>query len=497
MISKNFILFPILFVVGVSQLVAAPQKEDTIKVDSVVIDKGDEVVYALDHMARIPYLDMSEVDTNRESLNIYGYAADSIPKFESAHYAHVLDSMDQLTPFDLVFNDRTEAFIRLYAVKRRKQTGRLLGLQHYYFPMMEEMLVKYEMPLELKYLAVIESGLNPKARSHAGAVGLWQFMYATGKMHGLHQNSYMDERMDPIKSTDAACRYLKYLYGMYHKWDLALAAYNCGPGNVNRAMRRSGSTDGNYWDLYAYLPRETRGYVPAFIAVNYVMNNASAHNIYPVMPKSTYFEMDTVHVQKAIEFEQIAKNLDMQIADIAYFNPTYKLNFIPAYSNKTAILYLPHEKAELFVQNEETIYAMAKVVKPNQGKTVKKFNEDRVVYTVRSGDYLGKIANKYHVSVSSIMKWNGMRNNKLRIGQKLIVYPSSKYKASTQSKSTTPKKVVTSKDTKYTYYEIQSGDTLWDIARAQGTTIERIKGWNKSLSDNNLKVGTKIIVGTV
>ena len=500
MISKKYFLFSILFAFSSSVVWAAPQESDSVTTDTVAIDPGDEVVFALDHMARIPYIEMSEVDTNRENLNVYGYAADSIPSFDSEHYAAILDSMDHLTPFDLVHNERTEAFIRLYAVKRRKQTARLLGLQHYYFPMMEEMLAKYEMPLELKYLAVIESGLNPKARSHAGAVGLWQFMYATGKMHGLHQNSYMDERMDPIKSTDAACRYLKYLYGMYHKWDLALAAYNCGPGNVNRAMRRSGSTDGNYWDLYPYLPRETRGYVPAFIAVNYVMNNAAAHNIYPVMPQSTYFEMDTVHVSKPLEFSQLAENLDMQVGDIAYFNPTYKLNSIPAYSNKTSILYLPHEKAELFVQNEDTIYAMAVKAKPNQGTKVKKFSEDRVVYTVRSGDYLGKIANRYHVSVSSIMKWNGLRSNKLRIGQKLVIYPSSKYKASANTKKSTktiPKKVVTTKDTKFTYYQIQSGDTLWDIAKAQGVTIEKIKEWNSGLKDSNLKVGTKIIVGTV
>ena len=494
--SKNCILFSIFFSFLIVSW-AAPQENDSTNIDSLAIDQGDEVVFALDHMARIPYLEMSQVDTSREVLNTYKYGVDSVPRFNSEHYATILDSMDKLTPFDLVYNDRTEAFIRLYTVKRRKQTARLLGLQHYYFPMMEATLAKYEMPLELKYLAVIESGLNPKARSHAGAVGLWQFMYATGKMHGLHQNSYMDERMDPIKSTDAACRYLKYLYGMYHKWDLALAAYNCGPGNVNRAMRRSGSTDGNYWDLYPYLPRETRGYVPAFIAVNYVMNNASAHNIYPVMPQSTYFEMDTVHVQKPIEFEQLAKNLDMQVGDIAYFNPTYKLNFIPAYSNKTAILYLPHEKAELFVQNEDTIYAMAKKAKPNQGKTIKKFSEDRVVYTVRSGDYLGKIANRYHVSVSSIMKWNGLRSNKLRIGQRLTIYPSSRYRAESKPKKTTSKQTTVSKDAKYTYYKIQSGDTLWDIANAQGVSIEKIKSWNSGLRDNNLKVGTKIIVGTI
>lgn len=417
-----------------------------------------------------------------------------MPWYDSAHFATILDSMDQLTPFDLVHNDRTEAFIKLYAVKRRKTTAKLLGLQHQYFPMMEELLAKHEMPFELKYLSVIESGLNPKARSHAGAVGLWQFMYATGKMFDLHQNSYMDERMDPIKSTEAALKYLKYLYGIYHKWDLALAAYNCGPGNVNKAMRRSGSSNGNYWDLYPYLPRETRGYVPAFIAVNYIMNNAAAHNIYPIMPRTTYFETDTVHVHQPIHFEQLARSLDMEIEDIAFYNPTYKLNYVPVYSNKTSIIYLPYEKAALFVQNEKTIYAQVKKEKPNQGKEVKKFTEDRVVYRVKSGDYLGKIANRYHVSVSSIKRWNGLKSNNLRVGQKLVIYPKGSHKTASKPKST-PKKLEVTKSGNYTYYQIQSGDTLWDIANAKGISVEQLKEWNTDLSDKGLKVGTKIIVG--
>ena len=491
--SKNFILLHIFFVVASVATIA--QNADSIQVDSLAIDPGSDVVYTLDHLARIPYLEQTSADTSLAAMNIFGFPKDSVPQYDSAYYATFLDSLDQLTPFDLVYNLRTHAFIKLYANKRRKTTARLLGLQHYYFPMMDELLAKHEMPFELKYLAVIESGLNPKARSRAGAVGLWQFMYATGKMFGLHQNSYMDERMDPIKSTEAALKYLKYLYGMYHKWDLALAAYNCGPGNVNRAMRRSGSTDGNYWDLYPYLPRETRGYVPAFIAVNYIMNNAAAHNIYPVKPKSTYFEMDTVHVTEPVSFEQLAKALDMQIGDIAYFNPTYKLNYIPSYSNKTAILYLPHEKAELFVQNEKTVYALAKKEKPNQGKKTKIFSEDRIVYTVRSGDYLGKIASKYHVSVSQIKRWNGLRNNNLRIGQKLVIYPKGNYAASSKKTSAKKKPAPTTKSGNYTYYEIQSGDTLWDIANAQGVSVEQLKEWNSSLRDKGLKVGTKIIVG--
>ncbi len=495
MIGKFFILPLVALcsfsVIGFSQ----SNGQDTASIESLEIDAGDEVVFTLDHLARIPYLEMHQVDTSIASLNTFGFAPDSVPVYDSAYYAAFLDSLDKRSPFDLVYNARTDAFIKLYAVKRRKSTEKLLGLQHQYFPMMEELLAKYEMPFELKYLAVIESGLNPKARSKAGAVGLWQFMYTTGKMFDLHQNSYMDERMDPIKSTEAALQYLKYLYGIYHKWDLALAAYNCGPGNVNRAMRRAGNSDGNYWDLYAFLPRETRGYVPAFIAVNYVMNNPSAHNLYPVMPKSTYFEMDTVHVNKPIGFDEIAKALDMQVADIAYFNPTYKLNYIPAYNNKTAILYLPHEKAELFVQNEDKMYALAKVEKPNQGQEIKKFTEERVVYTVRSGDYLGKISNKYNVSISNIKTWNGLRSNSLRVGQKLIIYPKGSYASAAPSSNASVKKAVVTTSGNYTYYEIQSGDTLWDIANARGVSVDQLKEWNSSLRDKGLKVGTKIIVG--
>jgi membrane-bound lytic murein transglycosylase D len=346
------------------------------------------------------------------------------------------------------------------------------------------------MPMELKYLSVIESGLNPKARSHAGAVGLWQFMYATGNMYGLHQNSDMDERMDPIKSTDAALRYLKYLYGIYHKWDLALAAYNCGPGNVNKAMRRAGTSTGNYWDIYPYLPRETRGYVPAFIAVNYVMNNAEDHNLYPVMPKAHYYELDTVHVKQPVSFEQLSKALEISVEDLEQYNPTYKLNYIPAYSNKTSLVYLPYDKAQLFVANDSVIYALAKKEKPNTGNSVAKFQDDRIVYRVKSGDYLGKIANRYHVSVSSLKRWNGLKSNNLRIGQKLVIYPKGGVAPKTAQQK---KPVEIPKNAKY--YEIQSGDTLWDIAEAKGVTIEQLKKWNVNLTDRNLKVGTKIIVG--
>jgi len=471
---------------------ATPNDTTQQRVDTTWIWSDSPQAAMLDSLTRAPYFTWYNelLDTTRVDSSLM----DSIPSFSDDYYKAILDSLDARTPFDLVYNDRVKAFIKLYAEKRRTQTSNLLGLQAYYFPMIEEVLDQYEMPYELKYLAVIESALNPKARSRAGAVGMWQFMYATGKMYGLHMNSYMDERMDPVKSTRAACEYLSFLYKIYDKWDLALAAYNCGPGNVNRAMRRSGSKDGNYWDLYPYLPRETRGYVPAFIAVNYVLNNAEAHHIYPAHPRTTFFETDTVHLKQPMKLSYIAKQLEVPLDELTYLNPSYRGDYIPAYSNKTSILRLPREDAGLFVQHENRIYAEVNPTKANEGKQLKSFQEDRIVYRVRSGDYLGKIANRHHVSVSSIKRWNGLRSNNIRVGQKLVIYPSgSSYVAKASKK---PKVVKTEVKGSYEYYQIQSGDTLWDIAKAKGISVSELQRLNRNLNSKKLKPGMKIIVGT-
>ena len=468
---------------------------DSIVVEEVDIEQGDLVIAALDSMANAPYY--SSISYVYDTTH-YSHIPDTVkelPVFQDSYYQGKLAALDSLSPFNLVYNKRVKAFINLYAVKRREQTAKMLGLQHQYFPMMEAVLDQYDMPFELKYLAIVESALNPKARSHAGAVGLWQFIYSTGKIYGLHQNSYMDERMDPVKSTHAACKYMKYLYKIYGKWDLVLAAYNCGPGNVNKAMRRSGSKTGNYWDLYPYLPRETRGYVPAFIAVNYVMNNHEAHLIKPNVPNITYFEYDTVHVKQPLKFEAIVEKTGIPIDELRYLNPTYKRDFVPAYSNKTSLLYLPHEEAGLFVSNEDTLYAEASKKSENDGTKLSKFKEDRIIYRVRSGDYLGKIANKYRVSVRSLRGWNGLRNNNIRVGQKLVIYPSSRYKP-TQNVASNKGKGTVSKSGSYVYYQVQSGDTLWDIAKTRGVSIDQIKNWNSSLNHKRLKPGMKIIVGT-
>lgn len=456
----------------------------------------DPIILALDSMARSPYFAFHDYPTDTTTLNVHGFAADSVPSYSDSVYAARLAELDAQSPFNLVYNDRVEAFIKLYTVKRRGQASKLLGLQHQYFPMMEQILDEYQMPLELKYLAVIESALNPKARSRAGAVGLWQFMYATGKMYNMHQNSYVDERMDPIKSTRAACEYMSYLYKIYGKWDLVLAAYNCGPGNVNKAMRRAGTKTGNYWDLYPYLPRETRGYVPAFIAVNYWMNHPEDHNIYPIEPRVEFFDFDTVHVKQPIAMDALAQQLDIDVEDLVYLNPTFKEKYVPVYSNKTTILALPHDKVGAFVSNDSVLYALNKVEleKENKGTTVKKFSEDRITYRVQSGDYLGKIAARHHVSVSSLKRWNGLRSNNIRVGQRLVIYPNGNYASTTTPKTSKPKTYTTSG--KMVYYNVQSGDTLWDIAKNRGISVSELQQLNSNLDSRSLKPGMKIIVGT-
>ena len=404
--------------------------------------------------------------------------------------------LNSKTPFNIEYNESLESVIG-YFLKREKQgTERLMGLSKFYFPMFEATFDKYDIPLEMKYLALVESALNPRAKSRVGATGLWQFMYPTGKMYDLDVSSYVDERMDPIKSTRAACEYMSYLYKIYGKWDLVLAAYNCGPGNVNKAMRRAGTKTGNYWDLYPYLPRETRGYVPAFIAVNYWMNHPEDHNIYPIEPRIEFFDFDTVHVKQPIAMDALAQQLDIDVEDLVYLNPTFKEKYVPVYSNKTTILALPHDKVGAFVSNDSVLYALNKVEleKENKGTTVKKFSEDRITYRVQSGDYLGKIAARHHVSVSSLKRWNGLRSNNIRVGQRLVIYPNGNYASTTTPKTSKPKIYTTSG--KMVYYNVQSGDTLWDIAKNRGMSVSELQQLNSNLDSRSLKPGMKIIVGT-
>ncbi len=325
-------------------------------------------------------------------------------------------------------------------------------------------------------------------------------MYQTGKMYDLKVTSYYDERSDVYKSTDAACQYLKKLHGMYDDWDLALAAYNCGPGNVNKAIRRSGGKK-SYWEIRNFLPRETRGYVPAFIAVNYVMSYAAEHNISPVTPDISCFKVDTVGVKEHLSFVQLSEALDIPMEYLEYLNPSYKNKFIPA-TEGAMTLCLPYEKMGEFITNEEKIYAhkTEKDIKDSiavaQNKTVAPTRGNAIVYRVKSGDVLGKIAQRYHCRVSQIKDWNNLYSDRLKIGQKLYIYAKPSYaaqnkkKAEVHAEKTAPK---TSSDGKYVYYTIKEGDNLWDIAnKYDGVSIDQIMKLNKNVNTKNLKLGTKI-----
>ncbi|MCK5776591.1 MAG: LysM peptidoglycan-binding domain-containing protein, partial [Bacteroidales bacterium] len=399
-----------------------------------------------------------------------------------------IEMLNIQTPVELVYNKHVKAFINLYAKRGRKQTARMLGLKEIYFPLFEEVLDKYDMPLELKYLAVVESALNPTAGSHAGAKGLWQFMYGTGKMYGLLSNSIVDDRFDPYKATDAAARHLNDLYDLYGTWELALAAYNSGPGNVNRAIRRAGGVK-NYWAVWPFLPRETRGYVPAFIAVNYVFSYATEHNIYPTDPGILYGGIDSVTVRDVLSFDQISEFMNIDMDDVDFLNPAYKQGIIPANKNKTYILRLPREKVGFFIDHEDSLYNFKSKKGIERDKLLAQIKKakSRSIHIVRSGENLGLIARKYRTSVSRIKAWNGMRSSRIYPGQKLIVYaPGASAKSKTHRSSTVSK-------SQNGYHRVRSGENLGLIAKKYGISVKQLKSWN-GLKSNTIKPGQKLKV---
>lgn len=402
-----------------------------------------------------------------------------------------LQALNARTPFNIEYNTSLERVIRSYLKNRRKTMSRLMALSDYYFPMFEETMDKYDLPLEMKYLAIVESALNPRARSRVGAKGLWQFMFTTGKLFDLGVSSYVDERNDPIMATDAAAQYLKSLYENLGDWDLALAAYNSGPGNVSKAIRRSGGHT-NYWNIRPYLPRETAGYVPAFQATMYIFEYAEEHGFKSSGPSIPYVATDTVRVKKMITLEQVAVVTNMDISELEFLNPAYKLGIIPVIEGKNYTLRLPLHAIGRFVQNEEAIYAYAESEFNKREKPLPRYvdQNDRIRYRVRSGDYLGKIAERYGVSVRQIRNWNGLKNNNIRVGQRLTIYPRKFNESTPVASSTAPKK--NSSDSEADTYTVRSGDSLWSISQKfPGVSVDNIKKWN-DISGTKLKPGMKL-----
>jgi len=403
-----------------------------------------------------------------------------------------LARMNERTPFNIEYNSSLESVIKSFLTRKRDLMERMLTISQFYFPLFEQELDNKNIPLEMKYLSIVESALNPKARSRVGATGLWQFMYGTGKEMKLNINSYVDERSDPIKSTAAASNYLNRLYRIYNDWDLALAAYNSGPGNVNKAIRRSGGQR-NYWNIRRNLPRETAGYVPAFQATMYIFEYAEEHGLKTKRAERAYFETDTIHVKHMITFDQITELTGINKDELKILNPQYKLDVIPFVKGRSHALRLPVHQMGKFVANEEAIYAhVQKELKEKEGliaKIEKAAEENSIRYRVRDGDFLGKIAERYGVRVSQLKQWNGLRSNNLRIGQRLTIYPRKNPGSSVKPRET-PSRTAVANNSKI--HEVRSGDSLWTISRKYpGVTIENLRKWN-GISGNNLKPGTKL-----
>ena len=446
-----------------------------------IVDESRDMLEAIDTLKLIPYFDMS-------LENSCNYPPGYVPTFPDSIYAQRIEELNRNTTMELVYNNHVKSFIDVYAVQKRDKMERILGLADVYFPLFEQTLDKYNMPLELKYLAVVESALNPRAGSWAGAKGLWQFMYATGKVYKLNVTTLVDDRYDPLKSTEAACQHLNDLYKTFGDWFLALAAYNSGAGNVNKAIRRAGGIK-NYWAIWPYLPRETRGYVPAFIAVNYVMNYPAEHNICPLDPGIIKTGIDTVMVHDMLHFDQLNEMLGIPMEDLNFFNPQYTKSIIPATAKKPLILQIPEKYVGAYIDHEKELYTF----KTKSGIDKEKMQEqmtqisDRSVHIVKKGETLNKIAQKYHVGVKQLRSWNNLKSDNLKIGQKLIVYSSG----APMAQAGNPKPV--ERSTTQTIHVVKKGETLGKIAQKYKCSVTNLKKWN-NLSSNNIKVGQKLKV---
>ena len=475
-----------------------------------------------DSLLNLWYLHKKTYDYQNEEFDM-----DSVRFTSNVPDEVYIERIKQMNSFiTLPYNDIVRNYIILYSEKMPTKMSSIMGLSKYYMPIFDEVFDKYDMPEELKAMAVIESSLNPLAVSRAGAKGMWQFMYSTAKIYGLTINSFVDERLDPVKAADAAARYLRDSYEIFGDWNLAIASYNCGAGNVNKAIRRSGGKRA-FWDIWPYLPRETRGYVPAFVGALYAMTYYKEHGIRPDIVQLPE-HIDTFKVNKMLHFGQINELTGAPIDQIKNLNPQYKHQIIPG-NEKEYILRLPYKYTSAYIEHEDSIHTYKADIFFNP-VTIKKIKDggdgERIVYKVKSGDYLGKIAGKYRVSVAQIKRWNNLKSNDIRIGQKLIIYRGGNAPASASSSKTGSSTGTTSSSSKsapsagtsstsgktgsssstsasssgsysvnpnaeYTIYTVKDGETLYLIAKKfPGVSAQNIMDFNKIGS--NIKPGMKL-----
>ncbi|MDD3742247.1 MAG: LysM peptidoglycan-binding domain-containing protein [Lentimicrobiaceae bacterium] len=491
--------------------------------------KDDFIVASLDSLANLRYFEGFECPTDDQLRNVFGFNQGFVPVYADSVYYNRLKRLDANSPIALTYNQYVKDYIELYAIKKRSLTARVMGLAQIYFPLFEEQLDRFNMPLELKYLAIVESALNASARSPVGATGLWQFMYGTGKAYNLNVSSLVDDRRDPIKSTVAACQHMNDLYKMYNDWLLVLAAYNSGAGNVNKAIRRSGGKM-DFWQIRPFLPNEARGYVPAFIAVNYVMAYAAEHNLKPVMPLYYHYDIDTVVIKDVLTFYQISELLNVPLEELQFLNPSYKNGIIPATPGNAYTLRLQKKNIPDFVNNEAALYAFRTQaeIEKEQVLAMMKTLTQAEYHKVKRGESLGGIAQKYRCSVKDLQRWNRLKGTTIQIGQRLIVRPESAMDVNIAAKktkpaitpSTTAAKGTTEPETlvqnnvqedapavksdqkevnvtvENRYHRVINGESLGRIANKYGLSVVELKKYN-NLKNNTIHPGDNLIVGKV
>jgi membrane-bound lytic murein transglycosylase D len=485
--------------------------------DTIIIksdNSSDRIARDLDSLVNTWYVKIA-------IKNLNDTTGDTIaPEIADDVYVERLSKINSI--ISLPFNNIIRNHIEVYTVRQRRKFAAVLGLRDYYFPMIEDVFDSYGLPAELKYMAVIESALNPGVvNGHSGATGMWQFMYSTGRMYGLTINSIVDERRDPVKATHAAARYIKDLYQIYNDWILVIAAYNCGPGNVNKAIKRSGNKK-DYWGIYYRLPRETRGYIPQYIAAVYAINYYPEHNIIP-LPLNIPVATDTIMVNKDIHLAQISEVMNIPLGELHALNPQYKTGLVPG-SSKPQSLTLPmnhvgdfidlndtirHYKSDIYLSKATRIadptrssaYAMTDI----KGKT-------KLIYTVKDGDNIGLISEWYKVGTGDLRNWNNIHKNNIRVGQKIVVYVNStrsEYFSTINTLSLAEKQAMAGKpipqntqtlnlapeetDGEFITYTVRNGDTIWDIVKLFGNvTTTQVLALNNISNASKIKVGQKL-----